>query len=308
MRRLTPGRDPEYVPPIKPYSFLTMLDDILVFAAETLVDGGRLAFWMPTANDEALELVVPTHPCLETVEICTQVFNKCPFARPSSRTGTAADVSRVPKAHRVPPHPRRAGGPAGPGRGALQGAADRGAKRGRTEPFSAGVFHQVRIARVSGARLRLQPCTASWPSRSADQKKKENVLSQLHAPRMSLHPGSLRTDARLAASAASKGRLVLPTAAPNASVLRQGKRSVSRSLRDDSCTLGLLDVPPGPATADASPEFHRPKTSPVLDVFELQLLESADGQLVAGRRTRPGCPTSRSWSGNISRSLVPPPG
>ena len=31
-----------------------MLDDILFFAAETLVDDGRLAFWMPTANDEAL--------------------------------------------------------------------------------------------------------------------------------------------------------------------------------------------------------------------------------------------------------------
>ncbi len=70
-------RDPNFVPPKQPYSFLAMLDDILVFAAETLVDGGRLAFWMPTANDEAQEIAVPTHPCLEVVAVCSQTFNKC---------------------------------------------------------------------------------------------------------------------------------------------------------------------------------------------------------------------------------------
>lgn len=69
--------DPDYVPPKKPYSFLAMLDDILVFASETLVDGGRLSFWTPTANDEELEIPVPTHPCLEIVAICVQPFNKC---------------------------------------------------------------------------------------------------------------------------------------------------------------------------------------------------------------------------------------
>ncbi|KAI9158837.1 tRNA (guanine(10)-N2)-methyltransferase [Paramyrothecium foliicola] len=70
------GMLPDYVPPKKPYSFLAMLDNILIFAADTLVDNGRLSFWMPTANDEQLEIPIPTHPCLEIVSICLQVFNK----------------------------------------------------------------------------------------------------------------------------------------------------------------------------------------------------------------------------------------
>lgn len=53
-----------------------MLDDILSFAVDTLVDNGRLSFWMPTANDEELEIPVPTHPCLEIVVVCVQPFNK----------------------------------------------------------------------------------------------------------------------------------------------------------------------------------------------------------------------------------------
>ncbi|TFB02625.1 hypothetical protein CCMA1212_005420 [Trichoderma ghanense] len=69
-------QSPDYVPPKKPYSFLAMLDDILAFAADTLVDGGRLSFWMPTANDEEQEIPVPTHPCLEVVVVCVQNFNK----------------------------------------------------------------------------------------------------------------------------------------------------------------------------------------------------------------------------------------
>ncbi|KJZ73263.1 hypothetical protein HIM_07267 [Hirsutella minnesotensis 3608] len=67
---------PDYVPPKKPYSFLAMLDDILDFASRTLVEGGRLSFWMPTANDEEQEIPVPSHPCLELVTVCVQDFNK----------------------------------------------------------------------------------------------------------------------------------------------------------------------------------------------------------------------------------------
>ncbi|KAI8623658.1 tRNA guanosine-2'-O-methyltransferase [Xylariaceae sp. FL1651] len=69
-------REPAFIPPKKPYSFMAMLDDILNFATEMLVDHGRLSFWMPTANDEDQEIAVPTHPCLEVVVVCTQVFNK----------------------------------------------------------------------------------------------------------------------------------------------------------------------------------------------------------------------------------------
>ncbi|RYP61512.1 hypothetical protein DL769_007668 [Monosporascus sp. CRB-8-3] len=69
-------KNPDFVPPKKPYSFMAMLGDILNFASDTLVDNGRLSFWMPTANDEELEIAVPTHPCLEIVVVCTQTFNK----------------------------------------------------------------------------------------------------------------------------------------------------------------------------------------------------------------------------------------
>jgi len=74
---------PDYIPPKKPYSFLAMLDDILAFSAATLVDNGRLAFWMPTANDEAEEIKIPSHPCLEVVAVCSQEFNKCKLASSS---------------------------------------------------------------------------------------------------------------------------------------------------------------------------------------------------------------------------------
>lgn len=66
-----------YIPPKRPYSFLAMLDDILEFASTTLVEGGRLSFWMPTANDADQEIRIPQHPCLQIVSVCTQTFNRC---------------------------------------------------------------------------------------------------------------------------------------------------------------------------------------------------------------------------------------
>ncbi|KAI2611926.1 tRNA guanosine-2'-O-methyltransferase TRM11 [Hypoxylon sp. NC1633] len=69
-------RNASFVPPKKPYSFMAMLDIILDFASDTLVEHGRLSFWMPTANDEEQEIPIPTHPCLGIVVVCTQVFNK----------------------------------------------------------------------------------------------------------------------------------------------------------------------------------------------------------------------------------------
>jgi tRNA (guanine10-N2)-methyltransferase len=71
---------PGFVAPKKPYSFTRMLEDILDFGARTLVDGGRLAFWMPSANEnEAGEeevTVIPKHPVLEPKHECVQRFNK----------------------------------------------------------------------------------------------------------------------------------------------------------------------------------------------------------------------------------------
>ncbi len=70
-------RQPDFIPPKKPYSFIAMLNDILHFAALTLVNNGRLCLWMPTANDVLEELDIPSHPCLELRSVCVQTFNKC---------------------------------------------------------------------------------------------------------------------------------------------------------------------------------------------------------------------------------------
>jgi tRNA (guanine10-N2)-methyltransferase len=67
---------PGYVAPKKPYSFERMLDDLLAFAADTLVEDGRLAFWMPSANEDDDVLEIPSHEMLEMVECCVQRFYK----------------------------------------------------------------------------------------------------------------------------------------------------------------------------------------------------------------------------------------
>lgn len=72
-----PHRAEGYIPPKRAYSFDAMLDDILDFSYEMLVDDGRLCMWMPTANDEDIEIAVPSHPALELVSICVQQFNRC---------------------------------------------------------------------------------------------------------------------------------------------------------------------------------------------------------------------------------------
>lgn len=56
-----------------------MLDDILEFATEMLVDEGRISMWMPTANDQDEEFGIPSHPYLQLVSVCVQPFNKCEF-------------------------------------------------------------------------------------------------------------------------------------------------------------------------------------------------------------------------------------
>lgn len=72
-----------YVPPKRAYSFTRMLDDILNFAAQMLVENGKLCMWMPVAGetqDETShdgEYEVPGHPQLELRSECVQHFNKC---------------------------------------------------------------------------------------------------------------------------------------------------------------------------------------------------------------------------------------
>lgn len=66
----------DYIAPKKPYELANLLDDLLQFAAERLPVGGRLAFWMPTANDEFVEHHIPQHERLELLHALEQEFNK----------------------------------------------------------------------------------------------------------------------------------------------------------------------------------------------------------------------------------------
>lgn len=70
---------PGFIPPKRPYGFEAMQTDILSFAARSLVTGGRLSMWMPTASDEDVEFPVPMHPNLEVVSISVQPFNNCAY-------------------------------------------------------------------------------------------------------------------------------------------------------------------------------------------------------------------------------------
>lgn len=66
----------DYIAPKKPYELANLLHDLLCFAAARLPVGGRLAFWMPTANDEYVEHNIPQHEQLEHLYALEQEFNK----------------------------------------------------------------------------------------------------------------------------------------------------------------------------------------------------------------------------------------
>ena len=65
-----------YIPPKRPYGFDALMQDVLEFGYSTLVDHGRLSLWMPTADEDATELDLPTHPGFELVSVCVQQFTK----------------------------------------------------------------------------------------------------------------------------------------------------------------------------------------------------------------------------------------
>ncbi|KAF2154577.1 tRNA guanosine-2'-O-methyltransferase [Myriangium duriaei CBS 260.36] len=72
-----------YIPPKRPYSFDAMLADILAFAADALVDDGRLCIWIPAENVDTEtgdqtggDLGIPMHPCLHKCSVSTQDFTR----------------------------------------------------------------------------------------------------------------------------------------------------------------------------------------------------------------------------------------
>jgi len=122
-------RKQDFVPPKKPYSFLAMLDDILQFSAQTLVDNGRLSFWMPTSNDQDQEIGVPTHPYLEIVCVATQVFNKCIHPSPCSSNqqqppNILLTTNRVKTSNNLQTHPRLPSRPRGRQKGQRRSRRD----------------------------------------------------------------------------------------------------------------------------------------------------------------------------------------
>ncbi|KAI5950638.1 hypothetical protein CANMA_005298 [Candida margitis] len=66
----------DFVPPKKPYELSDMLNDLLSFAGDRLPVGGKLAFWMPTANDDFSETIIPQHECLKLQFNLEQEFHK----------------------------------------------------------------------------------------------------------------------------------------------------------------------------------------------------------------------------------------
>lgn len=66
----------DYIPAKKPYELANMLEDLLGFAAARLPVGGRLVFWMPTANDEFEVHNLPQHERLQLLYNLEQEFNK----------------------------------------------------------------------------------------------------------------------------------------------------------------------------------------------------------------------------------------
>lgn len=68
---------PDYIPPKRPYGFEAMMNDILDFSVDNLLEDGRLCMWMPTANDELETYALPSHPVLDLLHVCVQDFGNC---------------------------------------------------------------------------------------------------------------------------------------------------------------------------------------------------------------------------------------
>lgn len=66
----------DFIAPKKPYELSKLLEDLLQFSAERLPIGGRLAFWMPTANDDFTDHIIPQHKQLQLLYSLEQEFNK----------------------------------------------------------------------------------------------------------------------------------------------------------------------------------------------------------------------------------------
>ncbi|KAJ2235512.1 NADPH-adrenodoxin reductase, partial [Coemansia sp. RSA 485] len=67
-------RRDDYYPPTVPYEMSDVVEDLLALAAEKLVVGGRLVYWLPTVAGEYQPEDVPGHPVLRLVANSEQPF------------------------------------------------------------------------------------------------------------------------------------------------------------------------------------------------------------------------------------------
>eukprot|EP00043_Microstomoeca_roanoka_P007654 m.73826 g.73826 ORF g.73826 m.73826 type:complete len:469 (+) comp13916_c0_seq2:73-1479(+) len=64
-------RDGKHFPKSEAYNLGSVFHDLLQFAAQRLVHGGMLCYWIPEILDDD-SFQIPTHPCLELVSACQQ--------------------------------------------------------------------------------------------------------------------------------------------------------------------------------------------------------------------------------------------
>lgn len=69
-----------------------MINDILNFAARTLVKDGRLCMWMPTTSDKEAEFPVPMHQNLEVISVSVQPFSNCKQRTPEIPITPCLDI------------------------------------------------------------------------------------------------------------------------------------------------------------------------------------------------------------------------
>ncbi|XP_029452542.1 tRNA (guanine(10)-N2)-methyltransferase homolog isoform X1 [Rhinatrema bivittatum] len=57
------------------YGLSDIFSDLLKFAAQHLVRGGRLVYWLPVYKPEYTEEIIPRHPCLKLISNCEQTLS-----------------------------------------------------------------------------------------------------------------------------------------------------------------------------------------------------------------------------------------
>ncbi|KAJ1955224.1 hypothetical protein EC988_002000 [Linderina pennispora] len=92
-----------YYPPTVPYEMAEVITDLLNFAAENLVVGGRLVYWLPTVADEYDPKDIPQHEVFRLVANSEQ-----PFGGWSRRLVTMEKVREIDESTESTPAPEHA--------------------------------------------------------------------------------------------------------------------------------------------------------------------------------------------------------